>query len=727
MDWPPRPPRTVSLPLSAALAVVWVALRAVVFGDFLFPLTYVLPLLVCVWSRDRAVLWGMAAFFLIAHSATQGRTLGAAASTSLVAWATYAATVTNILVAALVIQAILGLRDRLEGALVETRAQADELRAQREELAVQGEELASQNEELAQQNEELTSQSEELTSQNEELASRRHEIEALNEELGRRGAVLQTLIEAGRAGAGQDDALQRICEATLPLLGEPVAAAAIFDLREGQLAVRARAGLDIPIGPVAPARARQTFAMLAMEQKRTAALDDTALRPDLRVFGDDGTSQVKAVLCAPLLMDGTVLGAISVYSRRPHQWTSEQFRLADWLAGQAARLMQTIRLHEELARQGEVLRDADRRKDEFLATLSHELRNPLAPIRFALELLEHPAAANHIDPRLVIERQVRHMVHLVDDLLDLTRIRSNKIELRRTRVDAVALVQEAVASCQPEFDRAQLHVELSCPDEPVWLSADADRLTQVLTNLLNNALRYTLPGGRVQVRISPPEAQVEMAVRDTGIGLDPGDLGRVFDMFTQVGGPGAGGLGIGLSLVKGLVELHGGTVEARSEGVGHGSEFIVRLPIAPVVEAQADAAPRMARVAAGTRRVLVVDDNADSAEMMACLLSLHGHEVRVATDGHAAVAAAAEFVPHVALLDIGLPGLNGYEVAERLRANPRTSGTHLIAVTGWGQDADRARATASGFDAHLTKPADPERVIRLIAETERASDDVLPA
>jgi CheY-like chemotaxis protein/two-component sensor histidine kinase len=345
------------------------------------------------------------------------------------------------------------------------------------------------------------------------------------------------------------------------------------------------------------------------------------------------------------------------------------------------------------------------------------LRNPLAPIRYALQLLDHPAQPAQPDPRLVIDRQIAHLVRLVDDLLDATRISSNKIQLRRERIDLVPLVHHAVESARPEIVRAEQVMEVSLPSSPIWLDADADRLTQVLSNLLNNASRYTPSGGRIRISASGDGEAVVLSVADTGIGLDPADAARVFDMFTQIAGPGTGGLGIGLALVKGIAELHGGSVEVRSEGIGHGAEFVVRLPAAAGAAAAATPAEEPRTPRAPSRRVLVVDDNADSAAMMAAVLELQGHEVRVACDGHQAVEAAVEFVPDVALLDIGLPGLSGYEVAQRMRTDPRTCSAHLIAVTGWGHEEDRQRALESGFDAHLTKPADPEHIIELVARS----------
>jgi PAS domain S-box-containing protein len=378
----------------------------------------------------------------------------------------------------------------------------------------------------------------------------------------------------------------------------------------------------------------------------------------------------------------------------------------------------------ERKRAEETLREADRRKGEFLATLSHELRNPLAPIRYALELLRCEGDdGSPAHPKRVIERQLGHLVHLVDDLLDVTRIASNKIRLRKTRVDLAAVVQHAVEATAPDIEQANHSLLVSLPPEPLWVEADPDRLAQVLTNLLNNAARYTPQGGRLSITAATVHDEVAISVSDTGIGLRPEDQERVFEMFTQVGEPGHGGLGIGLALVRGLVELHGGSIEARSKGPGLGSEFRIRLPRAQAPAAPDAAAGARVRAEGGaTQRILVVDDNLDSADMLKTFLEIHGHDVRVANDGPSALAMLAEFAPDIGLFDIGLPGMSGYDLARRVRADARNDAMYLVAVTGWGQEEDRLRARDCGFNAHLTKPADPEELRRLIARAAGGDD-----
>jgi signal transduction histidine kinase/ActR/RegA family two-component response regulator len=368
-------------------------------------------------------------------------------------------------------------------------------------------------------------------------------------------------------------------------------------------------------------------------------------------------------------------------------------------------------LESQVARRTAELTEANRRKDEFLAMLSHELRNPLAPIRNAVEIL---AAVDLAEPqarwaREVIARQVQHVTRLVDDLLDVSRIMGGKVQLRReatTLQDAVARAVEATAPLAGARGHA---MSVALPPEPVRLEADPTRLAQVFANLLTNAAKYTDPGGQVWLtgRVEGGEAVVR--VRDTGVGIAADLLPHVFEPFTQGEHSLArseGGLGVGLTLVKRLVELHGGTVEAHSEGPGKGSEFTVRLPLPDGRERGGAAAPPAAEAAGPARRVLVVDDNRDAADSLALLLQAMGHEVATAYDGAEALAQSGRLRPDAVLLDLGLPEMDGYEVARRLRREPGLRGVLLVALTGYGHEEDRRRTLESGFDAHLVKPAD---------------------
>ena len=374
----------------------------------------------------------------------------------------------------------------------------------------------------------------------------------------------------------------------------------------------------------------------------------------------------------------------------------------------------------ESGRRAQELRDADQRKDEFLATLAHELRNPLAPLRNALEILRmkdvDPAVAEKA--RQMMQRQLAQMVRLVDDLLDVSRITTGKLAVRREPLALQAALHDALETVRPFIELRRHQLDVSLPPEAITVLGDRTRLAQVFSNLLNNAAKYTEQGGRIWISLEAHGHEAVVRVRDTGIGLDPHALSTIFDMFVQVDRSlerTQAGLGVGLTLAKRLVMLHGGTISGRSEGGGLGSEFEVRLPLAQgsaagegghVVEAP-PATPRRLRI-------LVADDNIDTATSLAALLAGRGHEVRVAHDGAQALSAARGFEPDVAFLDIGMPKVHGYEVARRLREETATRRTLLVALTGWGRDDDRQRAKEAGFDRHLVKPPEPAEIDRIL-------------
>ena len=367
---------------------------------------------------------------------------------------------------------------------------------------------------------------------------------------------------------------------------------------------------------------------------------------------------------------------------------------------------------EALLESERVLRAEDQRKTEFLATLSHELRNPLAPIRFAVEILKGPPASAE-RARKTIERQVEHLTRLIDDLLDLTRINRNKLELHPRPSELALLIGDAADAVAGEMERGRHRLQIMIPPEPTWLQVDPDRMVQILVNLLTNAARYTNAGGQIQLAATVERDTVAISVRDNGQGIDAQDLTRVFERFVQVGESRHGGLGIGLALVKALVELHGGSVVAHSSGRGCGAEMRVVLPQSHV-PAPVSSTSESRGVSA--RRVLVVDDNRDAADMLGGLLQASGHQVLVAYDGEEAVREARAFKPHVGLLDIGMSGMNGYELASRLRADSQVPELFLVAITGWGQNEDRRRALAAGFNVHLTKPAGAAEIAALLAD-----------
>ncbi len=420
---------------------------------------------------------------------------------------------------------------------------------------------------------------------------------------------------------------------------------------------------------------------------------------------------LKSYICVPLVVSGNTFGVLTFATAESgRKYTEADLALAVDLANRASVAVENTQLYQ-------ALREADRRKDEFLATLAHELRNPLAPIRNALQILKMPRVdAQTVErSRDMMERQVHHLVRLVDDLLDVSRVMRGKIELRKERVELATVVARAVETVQPLVDAQGHQLSVRLPSDSLPIDADPVRLAQVVGNLLTNAAKYTEPNGRIGLTAEREGDLAVLRVRDNGIGIAPQMLPRIFELFVQADHAttkAQGGLGIGLTLVKNLVEMHNGTVEARSEGLGRGSEFVVRLPLSshPLDQDQGRGTGQQAHEPPSPSgyRLLVVDDNQDAANSLAMLLKLQGHEVRVAYSGVAALEMTKAYAPDVVFLDIGMPGMDGYEVARRLRQQPGLGKVVLAALTGWGQQEDRRRTAEAGFNHHLVKPPEPQ-------------------
>jgi PAS domain S-box-containing protein len=416
---------------------------------------------------------------------------------------------------------------------------------------------------------------------------------------------------------------------------------------------------------------------------------------------------LKSYIAVPLSVRNKTIGVLTfIVAESGHVYDENDLTVAKDLANRTAIAIENSQLYGEL-------RDADRRKDEFLATLAHELRNPLAPIRNGLQVLRLAGSNGEmlVEARAMMERQLDQLVRLVDDLLDVSRITRNRLELRKERVTLASVVHSAIETSRPLIEQFGHTFSVTLTSAPVCLDADPVRLAQVFSNLLNNSAKYTEPGGKVFLTTEVDGAEALVKVRDTGLGIPAEALPRIFDMFSQVDRTmdrAQGGLGIGLTLVRRLTEMHGGKVEARSEGPGRGSEFIIRLPILDETRERSSqgSAQRPAAETEPQCRILVVDDNRDSASSLGMMLKLMGNEVYTAHDGLAALEAAEQFRPDFILLDIGLPKLNGYEACRRIRAQPWSRGMVIVALTGWGQEEDRRRSHEAGFDHHLVKPVD---------------------
>ena len=493
---------------------------------------------------------------------------------------------------------------------------------------------------------------------------------------------------------------------------------------------------------VVDAEAEKPLVFLRSDNRTDAATDYAALPENLRTALQrvvrEGLPLEGETVCYPLRNGERTLGALALssYSSTPSLLPRDLVTLQE-LVSRAAIALDNARLYSSLQREivrsreaEEELQDANRRKDEFLAMLSHELRNPLAPIRNAVEVIRRLAPP---DPKLtmardVVDRQVTLLARLVEELLDVSRISQGKIALKKEPVDIARIIAHSVETSRPLIDARAQALSVSVPAAPVWLSADFARLSQVVSNLLNNASKYTGEGGRIELTASAEAGEARIVVRDNGAGIEPQLLHKVFDLFVQgerALDRGQGGLGIGLTLVKRLVELHNGRVDAASDGPGRGAIFTVTLPCIAAVEPQRQdqqyPVPKSSEVYG--RRVLVVDDNVDAAESTAAFLRLEGHEVKAVHDGLQALASLKVFDPHVVVLDIGLPGLDGYAVARQLRSRGDTSHVLLIALTGYGQKEDRSKAAEAGFDYHFVKPADPRDIQTAIERGRNTAGD----
>jgi signal transduction histidine kinase/DNA-binding response OmpR family regulator len=541
--------------------------------------------------------------------------------------------------------------------------------------------------------------------------------------------------------------MQRLVELVVPELAA-LAVVGLFD-EDGCLlrCLAGSAGLppqDAVLGDVLrdtgceqlPAPLRDTLAR-AVRTRQRVDLDEAGLLPLIAALpglGFPGQALPGAALVVPLLSGDRAPGALLVAAARreagaaaaqPPDWAAlEELASRAAIAFENARLYQSLQaeIAERRAAEAELKR-MNQRKDEFLAMLSHELRNPLAPIRNAVEMIRRIAPP---DQKLgwatdVMDRQTHHLTRLVDELLDVARINQGVITLQRDAVDLNAVLAHSIDIARATIESRSHVLVVEQPPAPVWMNGDFARLSQVVANLLHNAAKYSENGGRIVLTLAVRDGDAVVTVRDNGIGIDAALMPRIFDLFAQGERSldrSQGGLGVGLTLVRRLVELHGGTVTASSAGAGRGAEFEVRLPCLRVVGEMAPASAADPAAASGSR-VLVVDDNQDAAETIALYLQLEGHEVKTVRDGHQALACAGVFAPQVVVLDIGLPGLNGYEVAQRLRELPATREALIVALSGYGQPEDKQRALEAHFDHYFVKPADPQALVDRIAAWQR--------
>lgn len=541
---------------------------------------------------------------------------------------------------------------------------------------------------------------------------------------------LQELVSRLLRSSSLPAAMEEAIAAATALMGADMGTLQLYDARTGMLEIAASLGFD-----------REFIEHF----RRVRVLDDDvcgqAIRSGARVVVEDVrvdddfaphrmaaiAGHVRAVQATPLMSrTGELLGVLATHWRHPHRPGERDLHILDLYARQAAEFVERIRMETVLRETAAELSDAGRKKDEFLATLAHELRNPLAPLRSALQVMRLAGAEREpvAQARAMMERQLAQLVRLVDDLTDMSRITSGRVRPERRPVAVTEIVASAVETSRPLIEQMNHRLTVVAPDEPIQVEADLTRMAQVIVNLLNNAAKYSERGGHIALTVRRQGGSVLIAVRDEGVGIAPERLRDVFDMFTQVDrslDKAQGGLGIGLALAKRLVEMHEGTIEARSDGPGRGAEFVIRLPILADATAPLGTGQEEMRQpdAMDMRRVLIVDDNVDCADSLAMMLKIMGNDTRIAYDGEEGLAAAERFRPDVVLLDIGLPKLSGYEVCHRIRALPWGREVLIIAVTGFGREDDRRRAQDEGFDMHMVKPVSPAAVAGLLAGIRR--------
>lgn len=541
--------------------------------------------------------------------------------------------------------------------------------------------------------------------------------------------LLQSISAALIDGDGVTELYQELLEAAALLMRSDFASMQRYHPERGKLELLAHRGFSPEAAAFwawVHADSTSTCALALRRHERVIARDVETFEfvagtEDLVLYRANG---IRSVQTTPLLTrGGTLIGMISTLWKQPHEPSERDLRLLDIVARQAADLIERTAAMEAMRDQTRQLLDADRRKDEFLATLAHELRNPLAPIRTGLDVLKIGKPEHAPRVLKMMERQLAHMVRLVDDLLDVSRVSRGIVALKRERVELNAVIESAIETSRPLLEAARHELVLTLAQQPVWLDVDTTRVAQVLSNVLNNAAKYTPHGGRIGLSVECVGSEVLVRVTDTGIGIPAAMLPKVFELFTQVDQAierSQGGLGVGLSLARQLVEMHDGSITAESDGPGQGATFTIRLPLAEAVHAAlATGQACTGENAEGGMRVLVVDDNTDAAETLALLLNASGHSTRVVCDASQALESALDFRPDVAFLDLGMPYLSGFDLACQLRAQPVLDGVALIALSGWGSDDDRARSRDAGFDHHITKPVLPGAVQDMLARVTR--------
>lgn len=716
-----HPPLVVSTLVVLALTALWGLLRLGLFRDAMVPLVFMLPMLVCVWTRRSWHLWGMVVVFtgmtLVKYS-WMARAAGADLPTVRVF---YSATLFNIIFGGAAIQLIIRLRSKLDLSHARLQEQNAELEAQGEELSRQNEEIKVQAEEMAQQNEEIETQSEEIGGQNEEL-------QRATERLAVREEILQSLLLTTRTPDGGLVALEDICRRSLHAIGRPAECIAVLRLDGDLLHIKVQSGDNGCVGvPLEWPRAG-SIAGVVLDQDKTAYISDLQRQPELAApFGTGG--DVRSVLATPMRVAGALYGVVLASSSHAGHWTQEQFHLIEWIAAQCGVVTESIRWQKAVAERTREIEAANHAKDQFLAMLSHELRTPLTPVLAAAGVLEQdervPEDVRH--DLQMIHRNVSIQSRLVDDLLDLTKLGRGKLELDTRPIDVAALLKETAVIVAGELDAKDQGLDLELGEaDGSQVHGDGPRLQQVFWNLLKNANKFSPSKSRISVRTrrlaGPP--RIAVVLTDEGMGIDPQDIGRIFQPFEQVAARGKqrgsdGGLGLGLAIAKAIVELHHGTIHVSSDGVGRGSTFTVELPLVTTVatvpaKSSSTRSPLPGSSSGeGSLRILLVEDHEDTGRVLMRLLKNSGHVVDYAASVKAALEIFGRNPCDLLISDLGLPDESGLELMRKLHAiQPDLPG---ICLSGYGMEDDLRACREAGFTEHLTKPVDLQRLRAAIA------------
>ncbi len=716
-----RPSAWVSTLVVAALTGGWGYARLILFPDAVFPLTFVLPLLVCLWTRRSWQLWSMAGAFAVFAAVKSFVLLPSHGVPAHEAELYFVGIMVNVIVGAAIVQFVLRQQTLTAEQSARIAAINSQLEAQSEELQQQNEEIKTKAEELAQQSEEIEAQAEEMERQNEELQD-------ANVRLGTREEILQGLLQATRYPEHGQRALQEVCGRAVRILGAPAEALAYLERDGDSLNLRAHASANQSMEFPLVWSIADSLIRIVLEEDKTAYVHDLAQRPDVAgpLKPEHG---IRSIIATPVRVAGAATGVLVGFSVQPAHWTQDQFRMIEWVAAQCGLIGEGLRWQRVLTDRAREIETANRAKDQFLAMLSHELRTPLTPVLAAAGALEE-------DPRLpedvrddirMIRRNVGIQSRLIDDLLDLTRVSQGKLDLVHETLAVPALIMQTAEVVAADIDaKDQVLVLALDQSQGCTVSGDGPRLQQVFWNLLKNASKFSPPKARISVtaRVIPePPARVAIEIVDSGVGIDAEDLTRIFRPFEQAGSPvrrtTGGGLGLGLAIAKAVVELHHGAIHAYSEGVDKGAKFTVELPLNAAPPPTHDSVPPFVRelhrsvTPFRALRILLVEDHIDTGRIIGRLLRNSGHAVEHAENAQTALATFRQKEFELVISDLGLPDQSGLQLMRQIRAiRPDIPG---ICLSGYGMEDDLRACYDAGFDEHITKPVDIQRLRAVVA------------